>query len=520
MADIYIDPSVVGPGAGTLSDPFASWASVSWAAGNSYLQKRNTTFSGRVTVGASGTSLNRIYIGAYGTGAKPKIVGGSSDTAGIRVSNRSYVTFEALDISCPTTSSSGNGLEGFFATASEGISIRVIDCDIHDCKNIGLVLFTNVVGVGAKVRDGYAQSCTFIGNGYHGSAVYGAVDGFEFIDCQWDRNGLTVDGHGGSSFAHRNTYNNTGWTNTTGTIYTRTVSAPAGTSGTPSDVYQVVYNKTPYWNLNKNTATPTEPGLGEFGFVAGSPGSIYVNVGEAPAAGREIKAAVEQAVNIRYTGGVAQRTNRVTQEGSGVQADDFSLIIVAGLESKNNEGSGIFLNLGRGSIIQSAVLTANQDSGLHAAAAPFMDVEHVTAFANTVAEVKINFGSDGASVTNSIMANGAVGIVVDADSSNCTLRSNCVHGNGTNYSGISAGVGDVSVPPQLRSNYMPQNEAVLAAGLALGGTDFYGVPFGNPPTIGAVQFGGSNTLQYHLGETGMAIERPRPRGPREYAQSR
>jgi hypothetical protein len=139
-------------------------------------------------------------------------------------------------------------------------------------------------------------------------------------------------------------------------------------------------------------------------------------------------------------------------------------------------------------------------------------------FNNTIIGHRRGIFGQGCSVRNNLVINcGGVGI--DTGSGASVEAYNCAFGNGTNFSG-TPGAGSRQVDPQLRSNYMPQNEAILAAGLALGGTDYYGIPFGNPPTIGAVQYGGSNTLQYHLGNTGMAIERPRPRGPREYAQSR
>jgi len=90
-----------------------------------------------------------------------------------------------------------------------------------------------------------------------------------------------------------------------------------------------------------------------------------------------------------------------------------------------------------------------------------------------------------------------------------------------NSSGVAfAGGNDRNADPEFRADYMPMGTDVLATGLAVTTTDFYGVTRGTPPTIGAVQYGDTNTLLHHLGETGMAIERPRPRGPREYAQSR
>ncbi|TQK05112.1 right-handed parallel beta-helix repeat-containing protein [Herbaspirillum sp. SJZ107] len=65
MATYYIDPSVPGPGNGTLASPFRSWTGVTWAPGNTYLQKRGTTYAGVFRLAASGTATQRITVGAY-----------------------------------------------------------------------------------------------------------------------------------------------------------------------------------------------------------------------------------------------------------------------------------------------------------------------------------------------------------------------------------------------------------------------------------------------------------------------
>jgi len=64
----YIDPTVAGAGTGTIGDPFQDWASVTWTSGNTYLQKRGTTYRKQITIGA-----DNVTIGAYGTGDNPII---------------------------------------------------------------------------------------------------------------------------------------------------------------------------------------------------------------------------------------------------------------------------------------------------------------------------------------------------------------------------------------------------------------------------------------------------------------
>jgi parallel beta-helix repeat protein len=113
MATYYIDPSATSPGNGTLASPFRSWTSVTWAPGNTYLQKRGTTYSGVFQLSASGTRFQRITVGAYyranGTDdpSRPKpviILPGAPVTpangASISVfgQERDFVTYRNLDI--------------------------------------------------------------------------------------------------------------------------------------------------------------------------------------------------------------------------------------------------------------------------------------------------------------------------------------------------------------------------------------------------------------------------------------
>ena len=74
MTTWYIDPSAGVDGSGTEASPFNTWASVTWSANDTYLQKAGTTFRGTVTVGANSVTLNR-----YGVGVDPIITGADTD---------------------------------------------------------------------------------------------------------------------------------------------------------------------------------------------------------------------------------------------------------------------------------------------------------------------------------------------------------------------------------------------------------------------------------------------------------
>jgi hypothetical protein len=123
VATFYIDPTVGGPGNGSLASPFRSWTSVTWAPGNTYLQKRGTTYSGVLRLGASGTATGRITIGSYyrsdGTDdpSRPRpiiILPGAPTTpaegGSIAVfrQERDYVTYRNLDIRNTAFPEAGN----------------------------------------------------------------------------------------------------------------------------------------------------------------------------------------------------------------------------------------------------------------------------------------------------------------------------------------------------------------------------------------------------------------------------
>ena len=142
MATIYIDPTRGTNGTGTFADPRNTWTSLTFVAGNTYLQKAGTTFTSSATqaifVGVTGTSGNRITIGSYDpvTGAptteKAKIVGGTR--YGVQCgSGVGYVTIQDLDISGVGIASNTNfGITWVAASDSTDVSNYALRCDIHD----------------------------------------------------------------------------------------------------------------------------------------------------------------------------------------------------------------------------------------------------------------------------------------------------------------------------------------------------------------------------------------------------
>lgn len=79
----YVSPSGNDANPGTITQPWQTMAKVnayqsSLVAGDQVLFERGGTFRGFITLNASGTTGNQIVYGAYGTGAKPKILGSIS----------------------------------------------------------------------------------------------------------------------------------------------------------------------------------------------------------------------------------------------------------------------------------------------------------------------------------------------------------------------------------------------------------------------------------------------------------
>jgi hypothetical protein len=95
-------------------------------------------------------------------------------------------------------------------------------------------------------------------------------------------------------------------------------------------------------------------------------------------------------------------------------------------------------------------------------------------------------------VQNNILQNLAIAIQSDNAANNPTATYNCFFNVTTprrNQAGSAfAGGNDVTSDPQLRADYMPLAASLWTGGAALGGTDFYGMPFAGSPSFGAVQY--------------------------------
>jgi parallel beta-helix repeat protein len=96
----YVDCGAASDGNGSSTSPWNNLATVNsrtFAPGDSLLFSRGTSCTGSFVFSSSGTSANRITIGAYGTGALPAIDGTGQNRA-VKLLDTSYVTLQDLEV--------------------------------------------------------------------------------------------------------------------------------------------------------------------------------------------------------------------------------------------------------------------------------------------------------------------------------------------------------------------------------------------------------------------------------------
>jgi hypothetical protein len=96
----YVNCAAATDGNGSSTSPWNNLATVtnqSFAPGDSLLFNRGTTCTGSFVFSSSGTSSNRITIGAYGSGALPAIDGTGQNRA-VKLLDTSYVTMQDLEV--------------------------------------------------------------------------------------------------------------------------------------------------------------------------------------------------------------------------------------------------------------------------------------------------------------------------------------------------------------------------------------------------------------------------------------
>lgn len=165
-ATIYVDPACANNGDGTATacagapagaGPYNTWASVTFADGNTYAQNRGTTFTGQVTIAASGASAtSRITMDAYGSGADP-IIDGTGSQFGLYINGaRSHITIQNYEVFGVNAGGSANR---FLVRLCNGVGVECTDIvlanlTLHDPFDPGGIYEANGIW-------GYCADCTF-----------------------------------------------------------------------------------------------------------------------------------------------------------------------------------------------------------------------------------------------------------------------------------------------------------------------------------------------------------------------
>jgi parallel beta-helix repeat protein len=202
MATFYIDPTAAKAGTGTAAHPFNSWSQVSFAAGDTYLQKAGTTANGSITVTASGTAARPITIGAYGSGAAPVINGV------VNLDGASYFSMSGLTV----LDSAGPAV----AIQNGASHVSIIGNDLTN-SSMGLwigngagadnLIYANTItgntldGLAVdKIANPAGHATEIAGNTISGNGIDGIeLDGSNFVLAgnTTDGNGLTTSGASG-----------------------------------------------------------------------------------------------------------------------------------------------------------------------------------------------------------------------------------------------------------------------------------------------------------------------------------
>jgi hypothetical protein len=141
-ATIYIDPTNTASGQnGTISNPFNSWTAFSLVNGNTYLQKRGTTYTSSTQISVS--SRTNIFIGAYGTGNRPKFSYTGSEYA-FRVETSSGCTIDNFEVNGNVNARALIGLIG--PSGSYSTNNKVDNCllyNAHNTNNAGFGIYSS-----------------------------------------------------------------------------------------------------------------------------------------------------------------------------------------------------------------------------------------------------------------------------------------------------------------------------------------------------------------------------------------
>jgi hypothetical protein len=477
MADFYIDPTNPNVGDGSIGNPFRSWASVTWGPNNRYFQKRGTTFFGQIVASQFGYT-----IGAYGVGANPRISFTGATQGAIYLSETNIVTLENFDVICSPDLTNA-GIIALFQNNNSGRTFNIKNCNVY----FGAIAFTQYqlgAGVGSDRTLVTIDGCKVYDSPDHGIAVAGKLVAL-IKNCKTFRCGQKIDRYGISLYSITDSVAFNEWTLVSGTIYSYTPTLASFDPGCTGTIYQIstasLASDTYGAFLTQNTATPTTPSVGQFGF---SGGVIYVNLGVANTLFPQIWFCVDEVIGDIINCEVYFQRN-LAVEGVAIAGDNAAKLVIRGCKAYNSQGPGYQIHRSRNAIVSGNFADTCQ-LGIRSVGTSGVSILNNTFVNMQTHGILAESGNTNNIISNNLIVNAPIGISAPA-SAICTTNAiiNCP----TPTTGGVTPTGTVTTLTNMANNYIPKATSSLAgAGTNRGFLrDCKGNSFNIPPSIGAYE---------------------------------
>lgn len=476
MATYYIDPSSPFNGDGSLATPFNDWTSVTWGAGNSYLQKSGTIYKNQITVGASGTSSAYIYLGIYGGTTKALVSISTDATEGIRLSTRSYIIVENFLVS-----------NSFFNPSGSSIGIHVrqacTNCIIRNCEATGFYygfLGDNFNLLASSQTNILYDSCYAHDNWGNGFHCTNACNTITWKNCRSSRNGFTTKntgGHGFSCIAERqNTFS---WTLVSGTVY----SAPITLTNPLLRITNVTDGPASL-TLNAGAGPGATLTLNQYD-ISGS--TVYVNIGKSPST-VTMQAFSNDLYNLSWINCISEfNIQGYPSEGHGWMVDEGTInSTLYRCISRYNEFDGFQAARGLNINFISCLSYGNAQDGFRANSAA-----NGTTFSNCTSIQNKNDGFEVGTLPENISF---INCGSFYNRKGYTLRTTstsnycCSYGNSVSDSGGTV-TNLITSDPVLSRGFQPKaTSSLIGAGTSTSNLDKNAATFWTTPSVGAFEY--------------------------------
>lgn len=428
---------------------------------------------------SGGSPSARFKFGTYGGTAPARMLTTTDiNEPAYILSTSKHITVENWDFDAGGVSDRAFQIQASTAAIED---IEFSNCGFLRATGNGIFInSTNTFPLLSNVR---LKRCRMRYNNGHGALAIGEIYGITYDECEAGDNSRTGAEHGFSSFAQRNTVTS-GWILVSGTQYRRAI--------TTADVYMVISNSGTWPRLTENTSTPTSLVPGQFG-VDGV--DLHVDFGVNPNT-LSVSYSHTQCRGIRYLYCKAYGTRSSdTIEGTGIQFDDMTSDSEAiGCEVFDNAGVGITSNGGINNKIIACVVYNNGRRGINAQKGGGHLINHNLCDRNNrtlpdLSEIAISQLSTNTQLANNVVRSSVeYGILCGSDSaSGSTAQSNNVRGQtATAIEGLTD-TSMTTADPKVGEDHAVGNRELWDRGVFVGGKDYYGNDFQNPPSVGPVQ---------------------------------